>query len=37
VRVSRHEFDPSDKDKICGSAIEKALDLLDDMLRAHVP
>jgi nicotinamide-nucleotide amidase len=37
VRVSRHEFDPSDKDKICGSAIEQTLDLLDDMLRAHVP
>lgn len=37
LQVTRHEFRPGDKDKICGGAMEAALDLLDDMLRAHVP
>jgi nicotinamide-nucleotide amidase len=37
LKVARHEFRPGDKDRICGAAVEAALGLLDDMLRAHVP
>ncbi len=37
LKVTRHEFEPGDKDRICSAAMEAAFDMLDDMLCAHVP
>lgn len=37
VKVARHEFGKEDKDRICSAALGAALDLTEDLLRAHVP
>ena len=37
VKVARHEFGKEHKDRICGAAIGAALDLMENLLRAHVP
>ena len=37
VKVTRHEFGKEDKDRICRAAMGAALDLMEVLLRAHVP
>lgn len=37
VQVARREFGSEDKDRICSAAMGAALDLMEALLRAHVP
>ena len=37
VKVARHEFGKEDTDRICSAAMGAALDLMEDLLTAHVP
>jgi nicotinamide mononucleotide (NMN) deamidase PncC len=36
-RVEKHELDEQPKSEICQTAVQAALDLLEDLLSAHVP
>ncbi len=37
TKTSRHDMGQRDKDEICRCAMDSALDLVDEMLLAHVP
>jgi len=37
VNVARHEFGKADKDRVCSAAMGAALNIMEDLLTAHVP